>query len=192
MRCALGYVVMLLIAGCGYSGGGNSQGEVDFALENKLQETVYVNWSAGPNAVVSCQSSGGIVGDCRFNPPGCTDECSEQNLGQDCCIACGMAYPTVKAIDPGGSLMLRWSGKLYPYDESHCASCECYRETDAGSGSYRAETCVYSEWVCDLEPCEGPDAEGRILGASPYGSSTCYGIDFTVPYTKAFLKLSIE
>ena len=177
---------------CGYGGGGGTQGEVDFALENTLQEPRYVNWSGGLNAVVACQSSGGIVSDCRFYPPVCTDECSEQNLGQDCCIACGMAYPTVKVIEPGDTLMITWTGKLYPYDESHCSDCECYRVTDTEPGGYHAEVCAYADYTCDMPPCEEPNAEGLIMGASPTGTPNCIGVDFTVPYSKAYLILSIQ
>lgn len=132
------------------------------------------------------------MGDCRFYPPECTDECSEQNLGQSCCMDCGRAYPAVKVINPGDSLLMRWSGKLHPYDETHCSGCECYQVADAAAGSYRAEACVFDGYQCDMPPCEGPDAEGVILGTSLTGTPNCVGIDFTVPYTKAFLILSIE
>jgi hypothetical protein len=185
-------VVGVVLAGCGYSGGGGVQGEVDFALENHLQETRYVNWAAGENALVSCRGGGGIVDACRFHPPGCTDECSEQNLDKDCCIACGAAYPSVKVIDPGDTIIVRWSGKLHPFDETHCSACECYRVEDAAAGTYHAEVCVHADYECTLEPCTGPDAEGIIMGASPADAPTCFGIDFTVPYTKAFLILTIE
>jgi hypothetical protein len=178
-----------LLAGCGYGGGGGTQGEVDFALENHLEEARYVDWALSGVGLVTCQTGGS---ECRFHPPVCTDECSDNNLGQDCCIACGMVYPSVKAIDPGGTLMIPWTGKLHPYDETHCSDCECYLVTDAEPGSYRAEVCVYPEFFCDLPPCEDPDAQGVIMGAMPDGTPTCVGIDFTVPYSKAFLILSVE
>jgi hypothetical protein len=193
MRCVIcGLAILLSAAGCGYSGGGGTQGEVDFALENTLQEPRYVSWMGGPGGLVSCQSSGGIAGDCRFHPPGCTDECSQENLDQNCCMDCGAFFPSVKVINPGDSLMITWSGKLFPYDEAHCSDCECYRVMDTDPGGYRAEVCVYPEYTCDMPPCEGPDAQGVIMGASPSGTQTCIGIDFTVPYSKAFLILSIQ
>lgn len=192
MRWASFLVIVFLAAGCGYSGGGGTQGEVDFALENTLQEPRYVNWSSGLNGVVSCQSSGGISSDCRFYPPECTDECSEQNLDQSCCMDCGMAYPSMKVINPGDSVMITWSGKLYPYDETHCSECECYLVEDAAPGGYRAEVCAYADYECNMPPCEGPDAQGIIMGASPADTPDCVGIDFSVPYTKQFLILSIE
>jgi hypothetical protein len=190
MRCVFYFVIVILAAGgCGYGGGGGTQGEVDFAVENLLQAPRYVNWSTMGNGLVACQNG---AGECRFHPPGCTDECSEQNLQQDCCLACEMAYPAVKTIDPGDTLMIRWSGKLYPSDWEHCSDCDCYRVEDAAPGGYHAEVCVYTEQQCDFEPCTGPDADGVILGASPAGTPACYGKDFSVPYTKAFLILSIE
>lgn len=183
------FPVVLAAAGCGYGGAGGPQGEVDFALENLLQEARYVNWALGEAGVVSCQTGSE---DCRFYPPGCTMECSEQNLQQSCCMACEMPYPAVKVIDPGDSLMVHWSGKLHPSDFQHCSECDCYRVVDAEAGSYRAEACVYAEHFCEFEPCTGPDADGVILGASPAGTPDCHQKAFSVPYTKAFLKLSIQ
>ena len=190
MRCACFGLLVILAAGCGYGGGGGgTQGEVDFAVENTLEAPRYVYWSTAGSGLITCQTGGE---DCRFDPPGCTPECSEQNLQQDCCMACEQAYPAVKTIEPGDTLMIRWTGKLYPEDFEHCSDCECYRATDAAAGSYHAEVCVYAEYFCDWEPCQGPDAEGVILGASPTGTPECYTKNFSVPYTKAFLILSIE
>ena len=84
------------------------------------------------------------------------------------------------------------AGKLHPIDETHCSECSCYRVEDAAPGSYRAEVCVYADYFCDFDPCTGPDADGIITGASPTGTPNCYGVDFTVPYTKASLILAIE
>jgi hypothetical protein len=179
----------MLLAGCGYGGGGGTQGEVDFALENTLGEPRYVNWSAGAGGVFSCRTGGN---DCRFYPPACTDECTEQNLDQNCCMDCGAFMPAVKVIDPGDTLMIRWLGKLYPYDETHCSDCECYRIEDAAPGSYRAEICVYADYECDMPPCDAPDAQGVIMGASPADAPDCIGVDFSVPYTKQYLILSIQ
>ncbi len=189
MRWISFFVFVIPVAGCGYGGSGGPQGEVDFAVENLLQEARYVNWALGEAGLVSCQTGGD---DCQFYPPGCTPECSEQNLSQDCCMACEMAYPAVKIIDPGESLMIRWSGKLYPSDWEHCSDCDCYREVDAEAGSYHAEVCVYAEYFCDFEPCDGPDAQGVIMGASPTGTPDCYTKNFSVPYSKAFLIISIQ
>ena len=195
MRCACySLVVVLLVAGCGYGGGGGGvQGEVDFSIENRLEEVRYVNWAHLWDNLVSCQvDGGGVMEDCRFHPPGCRFECAPDNLQENCCLQCEQAYPSVKIIDPGGTLTVPWSGKLHPLDETHCSDCECYRVEDAAPGSYRAEVCVYAEYFCDWEPCEGPDADGVIMGASPDGTPTCYAVDFTVNYTKAFLILAIE
>lgn len=190
MRLMISAVVILSACGCGYGGGGGGpQGEVDFAVENTLQAPRYVYWSTMGSNLITCQTGGE---NCLFDPPGCTYECSDEILGQDCCIACEQAYPAVKTIEAGDTLMIRWTGKLYPEDFEHCSDCECYRATDAAPGSYHAEVCVYAEYFCDWEPCEGPDAEGVIMGASPTGTPECYTKNFSVPYTKAFLILSIE
>jgi hypothetical protein len=189
MRWVVSIVIIVSVCGCGYSGEGGTQGEVDFSVDNLLQAPIYVSWSTTGSGLVACETGGE---ECRFDPPGCTPDCSDQNLGEDCCMACEMAYPAIKIIDPGESLMIRWSGKLYPSDFQHCSDCDCYREVDAASGSYHAEVCVYAEYFCDFEPCDGPDAEGVIMGASPTGTPECYTKNFSVPYSKAYLTFSIE
>jgi hypothetical protein len=56
----------------------------------------------------------------------------------------------------------------------------------------RAEACVYDDYLCEVEPCNQPDAEGVIAGAMPTGTQTCYGADFSVAYDQATLILAIE
>jgi len=189
MRCFSFLMVVIFFSGCGYGGDGGTQGEVDFAVENLLLAPIYVNWSTAGSGLVACQTGSD---ECRFDPPGCTPDCSEQNLQQDCCMACEMAYPAIKIIDPGESLMINWSGKLYPSDWEHCSDCDCYREVDAEPGSYHAEVCVYAGHYCEFEPCDGPDAQGVIMGASPTGTPDCYTKNFSVPYSKAYLIISIQ
>ena len=192
---SVGLAALLTVSsGCGGGADGDrvEQRKVTMVVTNHLDHPRYVDWNDLGQGSISCEfERNGNWEPCRFAPPGCKDPCLEENRLDSCCKYC-VSTPKVRVIDPGESIHIVWDGKLYSVDDNHCSECSCFRDEDPRAGNYTAEICVYDSFTCEWDPCSGPDAEGIIDVASPSGSSSCHGVEFSVDYGEDTLTIPVE
>ena len=169
------------------------QAPITIVATNLTSDVVYIDSQWGERGIFSCAlQSSGAWDACSFFSPGCMEQCSAENQGQDCCMGCSAPMPTVAELLPGDAVSTTWTGEAWEMVTDHCSDgCSCYWVVAAPAGRYRAEVCVYDSYSCSGD-CPEPHADGVVLGASPDGSKTCHSTELELPYAGGPVEIAIE
>jgi hypothetical protein len=151
-----------------------------FRSVNATANTVYVDQGAPLQCRVQ-DASGWQACDFFGSSSFCPVDCRSVQPGDQCCVYCEQAIPTLLALPPGGHSTVEWEGSLFALRTDYCSDCQCQEQFAVGQGTYEASVRAYDQYACVWGiPC-AEESDGTIPYAAPQGSNQAHAVQFSIP-----------
>ena len=149
-----------------------------FRIVNATAGTVYVDL-ADP---VQCRVQDAFGWQsCQFFASFCLPDCRSSQPGDQCCVLCKDATPTLLTVPPEGSRTIPWNGDLFATRSDYCSDCKCQTQSAVEQGMLEATVSAFDEYYCVWGQLCTEQADGTIPYAAPQNSSQDHAVQFAIP-----------
>jgi hypothetical protein len=159
-----------------------------FRIVNATASTVYVDL-ADP---VQCRAQNAFGWQsCQFFASFCLPDCQSSLPGDQCCVLCEQATPTLLTVPPGGYRTIPWNGNLFATRSDYCSDCKCQAQSTVQQGTLEATVSAFDEFYCVWGQLCAEQADGTIPYAAPQNSPQDHAVQFAIPSTDDLVVVAI-